>query len=108
MKKLILFILLLCVTVCNAQKAVVDTIKCNNDCIKNIIEIPSNNKTGVKIFVIYQDKNYDIDELIPISKSVYDYIQTCNQYGITPNLGIRVRNGQITSIVKYKRKLRIK
>lgn len=37
-----------------------------------------------------------------VCKSVVDYINTCKQFSIEPTLGIRLRNGVITSIVRYK------
>lgn len=33
---------------------------------------------------------------------VVDYISTCKQFSLEPTLGIRLRNGVITSIVRYK------
>ena len=98
----IIIILLLMSSKCHAQqKAVIDTMVCKVECIKQIVQQPSNGKT-VKYMAAYIDKSAGFSEIIPISKSVVDYINTCKQFSIEPTLGIRLRNGVITSIVRYK------
>lgn len=88
---------------CQAQqKAVIDTMSCKVECIKQIVQQPSSNGKTVKYLAVYVDKSAGFSEVIPISKSVVDYISTCKQFSITPNIGIRLRNGVITSIVRYK------
>lgn len=98
----VIIILLLMTSKCQAQqKAVIDTMTCKVECIKQIQKLSVNGKT-VKYLAVYVDKSAGFSEIIPISKSVVDYISTCKQFSIEPTLGIRLRNGVITSIVRYK------
>ena len=101
---LVIIIMLLLMTLkCHAQqKAAIDTMVCKVECIKQIVQKPSVNGKTVKYMAVYVDKSAGFSEIIPISKSVVDYISTCKQFSIEPTLGIRLRNGVITSIVRYK------
>ena len=87
---------------CAQQKAAIDTMTCKVECIKQIVQKPSANGKTVKYMAVYVDKSAGFSEIIPISKSVVDYIDTCKQFSLEPTLGIRLRNGVITSIVRYK------
>lgn len=100
----VVIILLLLTSKCHAQqqKAVIDTMACKVECIKQIVQKPSSNGKTVKYLAVYIDKSAGFSEIIPISKSVVDYIGACKQFSIEPTLGIRLRNGVITSIVRYK------
>ena len=99
----VVIILLLLTSKCHAQqKAVIDTMACKVECIKQIVQKPSSNGKTVKYMAVYIDKSAGFSEIIPISKSVVDYISTCKQFSLEPTLGIRLRNGVITSIVRYK------
>ena len=99
----VIIILLLLTSKCHAQqKAVIDTMACKVECIKQIVQQPSSNGKTVKYMVVYIDKKIGFSEIIPISKSVVDYINVCKQFSVEPTLGIRLRNGVITSIVRYK------
>lgn len=99
----IVVLLLLLTSKCHAQqKAAIDTMVCKVECIKQIVQQPSSNGKTVKYLAVYVDKSAGFSEVIPISKSVVDYISTCKQFSIAPNIGIRLRNGVITSIVRYK------
>lgn len=99
----IIVMLLLMTSKCHAQqKAAIDTMVCKVECIKQIVQRPSSNGKTVKYMAVYVDKSAGFSEIIPISKSVVDYINTCKQFSIEPTLGIRLRNGVITSIVRYK------
>lgn len=99
----IVVLLLLLTSKCHAQqKAAIDTMVCKVECIKQIVQQPSSNGKTVKYMAVYVDKSAGFSEVIPISKSVVDYINTCKQFSIAPNIGIRLRNGVITSIVRYK------
>lgn len=99
----VVIILLLLTSKCHAQqKAVIDTMVCKVECIKQIVQKPSANGKTVKYLAVYVDKSAGFSEIISISKSVVDYINTCKQFSIEPILGIRLRNGVITSIVRYK------
>ena len=99
----VIIILLLLTSKCHAQqKAEIDTMVCKVECIKQIVQQPNSNGETVKYLAAYIDKSAGFSEIIPISKSVVDYINTCKQFSIYPTLGIRLRNGVITSIVRYK------
>ena len=99
----IIIMLLLMTSKCHAQqKAVIDTMMCKVEYIKQIVQKPSSNGKTVKYMAVYIDKSAGFSEIIPISKSVVDYISTCKQFSLEPTLGIRLRNGVITSIVRYK------
>ena len=99
----VIIILLLLTSKCHAQqKAAIDTMVCKVECIKQIVQQPSSNGKTVKYLAVYVDKSAKFSEVIPISKGVVDYINTCKQFSIAPNIGIRLRNGVITSILRYK------
>ena len=100
---IVIMILLFMTSKCHAQqKAAIDTMVCKVECIKQIVQKPSTNGKTVKYLAVYVDKSAGFSEIIPISKNVVDYISTCKQFSIEPTLGIRLRNGVITSIVRYK------
>ena len=99
----VIIILLLLTSKCHAQqKAAIDTMVCKVECIKQIVQQPSSNGKTVKYMAVYIDKKIGFSEIIPISKSVVEYINVCKQFSVEPTLGIRLRNGVITSIVRYK------
>ena len=100
---IVIMILLFMTSKCRAQqKAAIDTMTCKVECIKQIVQKPSANDKTVKYMAVYVDKSAGFSEIIPISKNVVDYINTCKQFSLEPTLGIRLRNGVITSIVRYK------
>lgn len=100
---IVIILLLLLTSKCHAQqKAAIDTMVCKVECIKQIVQQPSSNGKTVKYMAVYVDKSAGFSEIIPISKSVVDYINVCKQFSVEPTLGIRLRNGVITSIVRYK------
>lgn len=99
----IIVILLLMTSKCHAQqKATIDTMVCKVECIKQIVQQPSSNGKTVKYLAVYVDKSAKFSEVIPISKNVVDYINTCKRFSIEPILGIKLRNGVISSIIRYK------
>ena len=99
----VIILLLLLTSKCHAQqKAAIDTMVCKVECIKQIVQQPSSNGKTVKYMAVYVDKLVGFSEIIPVSKSVVDYINVCKQFSVEPTLGIRLRNGVITSIVRYK------
>ena len=99
----VVIILLLLTSKCHAQqKAVIDTMACKVECIKQIVQKPSSNGKTVKYMAVYIDKSAGFSEIIPISKSVVDYINVCKQFSKKKTKSIRLRNGVITSIVRYK------
>ena len=100
---IVIMILLFMTSKCHAQKkAAIDTMICKVECIKQIVQKPSANGKTVKYLAVYVDKSAGFSEIIPISKSIVDYISTCKQFSLEPTLGIRLRNGVITSIVRHK------
>lgn len=96
-------VLLMVAVKCNAQ---CDTIPCKPECIKNTV-ITTTQKGTDRIYVVYSDEETDIQDMIYVSKSVYEYMELCKKNKIVPQLGIRFKNGQITSIVRYKRNYRL-
>lgn len=89
---------------CCAQtktKAQIDTMMCHTECIDKYVEATSS--TGkVRYYAVYNDTKNDISELISVPQSVMNYIKLCEDNKIKPSLGIKLRNGQINSLIKYK------
>lgn len=86
----------------SAQTIVKDTIPCKREYI--IKYIKDDNGKSPKFFAIYKDTKNDVQEIIPVNKTTMEYIFMCKQNGIEPSLGIYLKNGQIVSITKYRRK----
>lgn len=105
---LIICLLIICTHRCSAQKARVDTMICKVECIHKLIEQSSTNGKSSRYFAVYEDKSIGFSEIIPVSKNVVDYIQYCKEYRIKPNLGITLKNGVISRIVRYKIKFKTK
>ena len=101
-----LIILLFAVSKCNAQtaqKPQLDTMACNVTCIDKYIE--EKTSTGkVRYYAVYNDDKKDISELIPVTQNVMSYIRLCDENNIKPSLGIKLKNGQIQSLIRYKPK----
>lgn len=99
-----IIILLFIVSRCNAQSrttAQIDTMSCNITCIDKFVE--EKTSTGkTRYYAVYNDTKNDISELIPVSQTVMSYIRLCESNKIKPSLGIKLRNGQINSLIKYK------
>ena len=99
---ILIVILILCTQKCKAQK--IDTIPCHVECIVKIVQKPTSK--SVKYLAVYKCAHMKIQDIIPMSKTVYQYMRTAIEYGIQPELGIRLRDGSITSIIKRKRRLK--
>ncbi len=100
---LLIFILMLfTATRCSATNAKIDTVECNNACIIKLVQI--NKEKSTKIYVVYVDKKRGINDLIPMSKTAYEYYSTCRRNNIEPSLGLKLRDGYIVSIVKRKKR----
>lgn len=101
-----LIILLFAVSKCNAQtaqKPQLDTMACNVTCIDKYVE--EKTSTGkVRYYAVYNDDKKDISELIPVTQTVMSYIRLCDENNIKPSLGIKLKNGQIQSLIRYKPK----
>ena len=88
---------------CHAQQtAQIDTMLCKIECIKKFIEKPTANGKSTKFYAVYNDPKIGFSEVIPVSKTVLEYIEVCKQNSIQPTLGIRLRNGVVSSIIRYK------
>lgn len=97
--------LILCLFVaikCHSQVKI-DTIPCNAANITKYVMTDD----GKRVYAVYNDKQHGISEIIPVSKTVYEYIVLCEQNGIKPSLAIRLKNNQIFSIIKFKRKYKL-
>lgn len=104
-----ILLLLMCAIRCSAQKtqAKIDTIYCNPTYVVKYVQIEGS--TGkMRTYAVYKDVKNNIQDLIPVSQSVVEYIKLCKQNGIEPTLGVRIRNGQISSLIKYKNKFIVK
>ena len=100
---LIIILLLVGTRGCAQTKAKIDTMYCNPACIEKYVTTTT--EAGkLKVFAVYNDKRQDVSDLIPVPQSVYTYIKVCKQNGITPSLAIRLRNGIITGLMRYKPK----
>lgn len=89
---------------CCAQtktKAQIDTMVCHSECIDKYVETTTSNGK-VHYYAVYNDTKNDVSELIPVSQTVMSYIKLCSENSIKPSLGIKLRNGQIQSLIKYK------
>lgn len=101
---LVIITLLFTMPKCHAQS---DTIPCKVECIKNTV-VTTTTKGTDRIYVVYSDEQSDIQDMIYVSKSVYNYMEMCKKNKIVPSLGIRFKNGQIVAIVRYKKHYKIK
>ena len=98
---IVIITMLLFVTAkCHAADQV-DTMVCKTECIQKIIQKTSSKGT-VRYYAVYNDPSIKFSEIIPISKTVMDYIEMCNQNSIRPTLGIKLRNGVVSTIIRYK------
>jgi len=81
-----------------AQK--LDTIPIDPTCIGKVIQ--KQTPKSVRYYAVYNDG--EVSDIISISKTVLEYFEACKQNGIKPALGIRLKDGQIQSIIKYRRR----
>lgn len=86
------------------QKVVLDTVICKNECIDKIVELTSETAKKPKYYAVYNDLKNDVSELIPVSQNVINYINVCKSNKIKPSLGIKLKDGQIVSIIRYKKR----
>lgn len=99
---IIIMMLLISTAKCHAADQVkIDTMLCKTECIQKIIQQTSPKGT-IRYYAVYNDPSIKFSEIIPISKSVMEYIQLCKQYSIKPTLGIKLRNGVVSGIIRYK------
>ena len=99
---IIIMMLLISTAKCHAVDPVkIDTMLCKTECIQKIIQQTSPKGT-IRYYAVYSDPAIKFSEIIPISKSVMEYIQLCKQYSIKPTLGIKLRNGVVSGIIRYK------
>lgn len=98
----VLICVLLFLSKCHAhaqKNATIDTIPCKVECIQKYIT--KSTEKSVRIYAVYNDKQSGIADIIPVSKSVYEYIVLCQDNGIKPSLGLKLRNKQIVSIIRF-------
>ena len=99
---IVIMMLLISTAKCHAADPVkIDTMLCKTECIQKIIQQTSPKGT-IRYYAVYNDPSIKFSEIIPISKSVMEYIQLCKQYSIKPTLGIKLRNGVVSGIIRYK------
>lgn len=99
---IILFAIHIFVTICHAQQ--IDTIKCDYKYVELYnIKTPQGK---IKYYVVY--RHPEIQEIIQTSQTVVEYIKLCEQKGIQPSLGLRLKNGRITSVIRLPKKYKIK
>lgn len=103
MKKFILACAIIFSTCMSAQTtkttAVYDTIRIEYE---NIVKLTQPNEKGsCKAVIQYPDGDR---ELVNVSKSVRDYILLCEENKIRPLLGLKLRNGVSSSIIKLSKK----
>lgn len=85
----VIILLLLLTSKCHAQqKAAIDTMVCKVECIKQIVQQPSSNGKTVKYMAVYVDKSAGFSEIIPVSKSVVDYINVCKNSLLSQHLAL--------------------
>lgn len=101
------FIFMLFVTRACAQTAQYDTAIVKYQNIERIVS-QTTDKGAVRYYAVYNDKQENISELIPVSKTVLSYINACKQNQIEPSLAIRLKNGIIVGLIRYKTKYIVK
>lgn len=115
MKKILILLLSTMMAACAfAQRATTadyDTIPAKKECVVKFLTKQTVNSKGQeteRIYCVYVDKENDIAELIPMTKAVKDYVEECYANGMKPNLGIKLKNGEIYSIIRLKAKIKTK
>ena len=83
------------------QPAVYDTIQIDNSLIKKYCTITNKNGKEQTYAVLISGET---EELVSVSQTVNDYIKLCKENGIKPSLALKLRNGQISSIIRFKNK----
>lgn len=102
MKQFLTVLALLLSMQTHAQK--LDTIQCN---YKYVETTSTKTQTGkIKYYIIYRDPA--VNDIIPTTKTVVEYIQLCESRNLIPNLGIKLKDGKIVGIVKMAKKYKIK
>lgn len=81
-----------------AQK--LDTIRIDVNNIEKIIE--KSTPKSVRYYAVYKDAN--VSDIVPIGKTVIEYIQLYKQNGIKPSIGLKLKDGRIVSIIKIPKK----
>ena len=104
---ILLFIFMLFVTRACAQTAQYDTAAIKYQNIERIVS-QTTDKGTTRYYAVYNDKQENISELIPVSKTVLMYIDVCKQNHIEPSLAIRLKNGIIVGLIRYKTKYVVK
>lgn len=90
-----------CAQTTTKQPAVYDTIQIDNSSIKKYCTITNKNGKEQTYAVLV---NGETEELVSVSQTVSAYINLCKENGIKPSLALKLRNGQISSIIRFKNK----
>ena len=107
---LILVIVLLgIVNHCKAQKSTAhwDTIPARVEAIHKYIT-KTTAKGSQRIYCVYSDTQSGISDIISVPKSTWDYLSSCKEVGIKPQLGLRFRNGEVYSLIRIKKKYKVR
>lgn len=108
---LILVIVLLgIVNHCKAQQkstAHWDTIPARIESIHKYIT-KTTAKGSQRIYCVYSDTQNGISDIISVPRSTWDYISSCKEVGIKPQLGLRFRNGEVYSLIRIKKKYKVR
>lgn len=86
-------------------EAKMDTIALDYSQIQNIFQKASSTGKSVKYYVVYTYKGEQ--DITTTGKSVLDYIEICKEAKISPRLALKVKDGQVVSIIKAKTKMRL-
>lgn len=99
---LILWLIFTTVDACAQKKCTTDTCHVNTESITAFC-IKTTDKGKNQYFVVYDDLDQGISDIIPMSTNVYEYVLTCDQMKIAPKLGIVFKNNTPVRIIKYKK-----
>jgi hypothetical protein len=103
MKRILILLLLFISTNIYAQKICSkDTVYCDNECIFAIYVC--HNKTNDTYYVKYNNPDQNLDDIIPVPKSVVEYMKLCKQTDTHASLSIVTKNGLPYRIIKYCKK----
>lgn len=101
---LLLLIAICVVDKCSAQTktiAVYDTICIRAQQVEKLTK--PNEKGSCQAVVNFDGKT---KELVNVSKSVREYILMCKEENIEPNLAIKLRNGIVSSLIRFRPKFK--
>lgn len=104
---ILILVALLLIAIRSCAQTRYDTVAIKYHNIERIISQTSEKGT-TRYYAVYNDKQENISELIPVPKNVLLYINACKQNNIQPTLAARLKNGIIVGLIRYKTKYIIK